>query len=173
MLSLPRSHPPRPYPLRDHFSTGRIDEAEIEFGKALAIDPNLHSAEYNLGIIYQQNLRNLDLALTHYRRVLEMHEFTPGSVPLSLLKEVKIRECDLLERLSVMDDYVEEEGYDEMMCWKTGHEMFPDSSTIANELGNAFVEVRSEIFFFLTFVASREACTREHLKCMKRRQLWV
>jgi hypothetical protein len=93
------------------------------------------------GIIYQQNLRNLDLALTHYRRVLEMHEFTPGSVPLSLLKEVKIRECDLLERLSVMDDYVEEEGFDEMMCWKGGHEMFPDSSTIANELGNAYVEV--------------------------------
>jgi hypothetical protein len=71
-----------------------------------------------------------------------MHEFTPGSVPISLLKEVKIRECDLLERLSVMDGYVEEEGYGEMMCWKGGHEMFPDSSTIANELGNAYVEVR-------------------------------
>jgi tetratricopeptide (TPR) repeat protein len=30
-------------------SPGRFDEAEEEFGKALAIDPNLHSAEYNLG----------------------------------------------------------------------------------------------------------------------------
>jgi hypothetical protein len=91
-----------------------------------------------------------------------MHEFTPGSVPLSLLKEVKIRECDLLERLSVIDDYVEEEGYDEMVCWKTGHEMFPDSSTIANELGNAYVEVRSELLhiLLLTFFPKRGMHTR-------------
>lgn len=155
MLSLPGSHP---HPFWNSCLIGRFDEAEVEFGKALAIDPNLHSAEYNLGIIYQQNLRNLDLALTHYRRVLEMHEFTPGSVPLSLLKEVKIRECDLLERLSVMDDYVEEEGFDEMMCWKTGHEMFPDSSTIANELGNAFVEVKiNTSFVFTSAIVERNA----------------
>ena len=48
-----------------------------------------------------------------------------------------------------MGEYIEEEGFDEMMCWITGHEMFPDSSTIANELGNAYVEVYYILMFFL------------------------
>lgn len=30
---------------------GRFDDAEEEFGRALAIDPNLHTAEYNLGFL--------------------------------------------------------------------------------------------------------------------------
>ncbi len=34
---------------KTHFFLGRIEEAETEFSKALAIDPSLHSAEYNLG----------------------------------------------------------------------------------------------------------------------------
>lgn len=41
-----------------------------------------------------------------------------------------------------------------MMCWITGHEMFPDSSTIANELGNAYVEVMLSLFLFYVILNS-------------------
>lgn len=51
---------------------GRAREAEEEYLKALRIDPSDADIHYNLGILYDQDLKRSDKAVNHYRRYLTL-----------------------------------------------------------------------------------------------------
>ena len=51
---------------------GRLDEAEAEYLKALRIDPTDADIHYNLGILYDQDLKKPGEAVIHYRRYLTL-----------------------------------------------------------------------------------------------------
>jgi hypothetical protein len=74
--------------------------------------------------------------------VLAMEEADPGLIPRATLREVKIRECDLVETLAMNGGFPLGQEEDELDCWKEGYMMFPDSKVISNELGNTYVEVK-------------------------------
>lgn len=50
----------------------RNGEAEGEYLKALRIDPNDADTHYNLGILYEQGLKNVRRAAMHYRKYLRL-----------------------------------------------------------------------------------------------------
>jgi tetratricopeptide (TPR) repeat protein len=53
-------------------SGGQYLKAEQEFLKALAIAPDDADVHYNLGILYEENLKNPKKARKHYERYIEL-----------------------------------------------------------------------------------------------------
>lgn len=51
---------------------GRLRDAEDEYLKALRIDPSDADIHYNLGILYDQDLKRADKAVIHYKRYLTL-----------------------------------------------------------------------------------------------------
>ena len=102
-----------------------------------------------------------------------MDEENPGLIPRDTLREVKIRECDLVETLSMNGGFPPGEEEDELDCWKVGLQMFPDSKVISNELGNTFVEVYSyyycmivSCFYNILCYLVSAVCINKRLRCI-------
>ena len=64
--------------------TARYKEAEKEYMKVLSFDPNNSAAHYNLGILYDDHLRNNKKAVHHYQQYVK---FSPDAKDVSLVKE--------------------------------------------------------------------------------------
>jgi tetratricopeptide (TPR) repeat protein len=58
---------------------GQPRRAEDEFLKALALDPDDAGTHYNLGVLYDDNLRNRLKARKHYERFLELAPQDPDA----------------------------------------------------------------------------------------------
>ena len=58
---------------------GQFTRAEEEFLKALAIDPKDAGVHYNLGVLYDDNLRNRRKAKLHYRSFVELSPGDPDA----------------------------------------------------------------------------------------------
>jgi tetratricopeptide (TPR) repeat protein len=62
------------------FRAGKfLDRAEEEFKKALAIDPDDAAIHFNLGILYDEDLKNTRRAREHYTRFLELAPEDPDA----------------------------------------------------------------------------------------------
>lgn len=121
---------------------GRIDEAEEQFRIALSLSPDLLSAQYNLGLIYQQKNR-LDEAMEVYRNVTNYFKVFPNAIGIDKAIECKVRECDILQTL---------QRYNEALpCWKEGIALFPNTAIFHHELGDLQAKVSRicTIYFFL------------------------
>ncbi|MFH1904915.1 MAG: tetratricopeptide repeat protein [bacterium] len=64
--------------------TDRYKEAEKEYMKVLSFDPNNSAVHYNLGILYDDHLRNNKKAVYHYQQYVK---FSPDAKDVSLVKE--------------------------------------------------------------------------------------
>jgi tetratricopeptide (TPR) repeat protein len=69
-----------------HYNTGCVfragkmfEKAEGEFLKALEIDPEDAAIHYNLGILYEEDLKNTKKARTHYERFLKLAPDDPDA----------------------------------------------------------------------------------------------
>ncbi|MFO7871778.1 MAG: tetratricopeptide repeat protein [Kiritimatiellia bacterium] len=58
---------------------GRYEAALREYLKALAYNPRDAGVHYNLGILYEDDLKNADRAKYHYRKFLEMSPEGPAA----------------------------------------------------------------------------------------------
>ncbi len=64
--------------------TDRYKEAEKEYMKVLSFDPNNSAVHYNLGVLYDDHLRNNKKAVHHYQQYIK---FSPDAKDVSLVKE--------------------------------------------------------------------------------------
>jgi len=64
--------------------TDRYKEAEKEYMKALSFAPNNSAVHYNLGVLYDDHLRNNKKAVHHYQQYIK---FSPDAKDVSLVKE--------------------------------------------------------------------------------------
>ena len=58
---------------------GQYERAETEFLKALEMDPDDPGIHYNLGILYQDDLKNRTKARLHYEKFLDLAPHDPDS----------------------------------------------------------------------------------------------
>ncbi len=111
---------------------GRIDEAEEQFRIALSLSPDLLSAQYNLGLIYQQK-NILEQAIEVFRNVTNFFKQFPNAIGSDKAIECKVRECDILQTL---------QRYSEALpCWKEGIALFPNTAVFYHELGDLQAKV--------------------------------
>lgn len=111
---------------------GRIAEAEEQFHIALSLSPDLLSAQYNLGLIYQQK-NQLQKAIEIFRNVTSHFKIFPNAIGMDKAIECKVRECDILQTLNRYNDAVP--------CWKEGIALFPSSAVFYHELGDLQAKV--------------------------------
>jgi tetratricopeptide (TPR) repeat protein len=52
---------------------GKFTEAENEYLQALRIDPTDADVHYNLGILYDDEMKQSEKAMVHYRRYLQLN----------------------------------------------------------------------------------------------------
>jgi tetratricopeptide (TPR) repeat protein len=105
---------------------GRIDEAEAQFQLALSFSPELTSAMFNLGLVYQQKGK-FEKAIEYYENVTVYADRFPESITAETLLESQIRECDLKQILLRFQDALE--------CWKLAAATFHQVSIVFHELG--------------------------------------
>jgi tetratricopeptide (TPR) repeat protein len=71
---------------------GKFREAEAEYKAALNVDPGDPDIHYNLGILYDDDLRQPDKALTHYDRYLKLRPDAPDADTVSeWIMRIKMR----------------------------------------------------------------------------------
>ncbi|MDO9464596.1 MAG: tetratricopeptide repeat protein [bacterium] len=68
--------------------TDRYEEAEKEYMKVLSFDPNNSAVHYNMGILYDDHLRNNKKAVHYYQQYIK---FSPNAKDVSLVKEWILR----------------------------------------------------------------------------------
>lgn len=117
---------------------GRIEEARKQFEIALTINANYMSSIFNLGLVEQQ-LMNWDSAIDRYRTVIAAAAINPNVISEQVRLDSKIRECDLLQAMSKLEE--------SLHCWKEAVEMFPNSDVAINELGNVATQVTTKSIF--------------------------
>jgi len=66
-----------------YFQTGKYLDAEREYLRALQLDPTDADVHYNLGILYDENLKEKQKAAMHYRRYLKLK---PGGADADAVK---------------------------------------------------------------------------------------
>jgi len=58
---------------------GKFAEAENEYLQALRIDPTDADVHYNLGILYDDEMKQPEKAMVHYRRYLQLNPHGPDA----------------------------------------------------------------------------------------------
>lgn len=106
---------------------GRADEAKEQFQVALALSPDLLSAQYNLGLVYQEK-NDWESAVEIYRNVTKHLAAFPNAISADKAAECKVRECDLLLAMYRFQE--------SLQCWKDGTVLFPRIATFHHELGD-------------------------------------
>jgi tetratricopeptide (TPR) repeat protein len=111
---------------------GRVDEAIEQYKAALAINPLMPGAIYNIGRAYQEK-RRWDDAITQYRKVQELvkHDadlLAKNHFMQTMRENAMIRECDLLQASRRIIQAAE--------CWKKCLNAYPENQYVYNELGN-------------------------------------
>ncbi len=111
---------------------GRLEDAKTQFQIALSLSPDLLSAQFNLGLIYQQQMHWQD-AIDMFQNVSKYYALVPNAITTDTLLECKIRECDLLQVIHAYQTA--------LVCWKESIEMFPHHAILYHELGDLQAQV--------------------------------
>jgi len=105
-----------------HFKKGRLDDAIVEYKRALAIDPNYSEAHYNLGITYANNSM-LDEAISEFKKALIINpNFTEAHFNLGVTYKKK----------DMLDEAISE--------YKKALNINPNLARAHNNLGLAYIK---------------------------------
>lgn len=118
---------------------GRLHDAEVQFQVALQLNSDLLSAQFNLGLVYQQQTQ-YDKAVDMFQNVSRYYPVLQDTLTVDTVLDCKVRECDSLQVLH--------RHQEALQCWKEGMQRFPNASVFYHELADLQAQVRSSSFSY-------------------------